>query len=247
MEKRIMIKLEKVDAGYPGSVILENVSFDVHKGEIFILLGGSGCGKSTVMKHMIGLNPVLGGRLFVAGLEWDFDTRAELCRKIGVMYQSGALFGSMTCLENVMLPLREFTGLKKRARRERAMELLKDVELEDAADKMPSEISGGMRKRVAIARAMALDPEVVFLDEPSAGLDPITSSALDDLILRLRCEKGMTFVIVTHELDSIFKIADTCAMFDKSRRAMIALGSPHELKLNSKDAFVRRFFNRGGE
>lgn len=246
MEKRVMIQLKDVYAGYPGAVILENISFDVYKGEIFILLGGSGCGKSTVMKHMIGLNPVLSGSLRIAGLEWDFDTRAELCRKIGVMYQSGALFGSMTCLENVMLPLGEFSTLKRKARRERAMELLKDVELEDAAEKMPSEISGGMRKRVAIARAMALEPEVVFLDEPSAGLDPITSSSLDELILKLRGEKGMTFVIVTHELDSIFKIADRCAMFDKARRAMIALGDPKELKLKSEDVFVRRFFNRGG-
>lgn len=245
MGKEVMIQLRNVDAGYPGTVILENVSFDVYKGEIFILLGGSGCGKSTVMKHMIGLNPVLAGNLLIDGREWDFDTRAELCRKIGIMYQSGALFGSMTCLENVMLPLKEFSKLKSRVRRERAMELLRDVELEDAADKMPSEISGGMKKRVAIARAMALDPEVVFLDEPSAGLDPITSAALDDLILRLRREKGMTFVVVTHELDSIFRIADRCAMFDKARRAMIALGSPRELELKSEDAFVRRFFNRG--
>lgn len=199
------------------------------------------------MKHMIGLNPVLSGNLRVAGLEWDFDTRDELCRRIGVMYQSGALFGSMTCIENVMLPIEEFSTLKKRDRRARAMELLKDVELEDAADKMPSEISGGMRKRVAIARAMALDPEVVFLDEPGAGLDPITAAQLDELILKLRKDKGMTFVIVTHELDSIFKIADRCAMFDKARRTMIALGDPRELKLRSDDAFVRRFFNRGGE
>lgn len=247
MEKQVMIQLQNVNAGYPGAVILENITFDVFKGEIFILLGGSGCGKSTVMKHMIGLNPVLSGNLRVAGLEWDFDTRDELCRRIGVMYQSGALFGSMTCIENVMLPIEEFSTLKKRDRRARAMELLKDVELEDAADKMPSEISGGMRKRVAIARAMALDPEVVFLDEPGAGLDPITAAQLDELILKLRKDKGMTFVIVTHELDSIFKIADRCAMFDKARRTMIALGDPRELRLRSDDAFVRRFFNRGGE
>lgn len=247
MEKQVMIQLQNVNAGYPGAVILENITFDVFKGEIFILLGGSGCGKSTVMKHMIGLNPVLSGNLRVAGLEWDFDTRDELCRRIGVMYQSGALFGSMTCIENVMLPIEEFSTLKKRDRRARAMELLKDVELEDAADKMPSEISGGMRKRVAIARAMALDPEVVFLDEPGAGLDPITAAQLDELILKLRKDKGMTFVIVTHELDSIFKIADRCAMFDKARRTMIALGDPRELRLKSDDAFVRRFFNRGGE
>lgn len=240
-----LITLKHVDAGYPGAVILKNVSFDIAKGEVFILLGGSGCGKSTIMKHMIGLNPVLAGRLTVAGMEWSPATRDALFRKIGVMYQSGALFGSMTCLENVLLPLEEFSGLKKAERVERAMALLKDVELADAAEKLPSEISGGMKKRVAIARAMALDPEVVFLDEPSAGLDPITSSALDDLILKLRDEKKTTFVVVTHELPSIFKIADRAAMFDKSRRSMIALGSPAELRDRSDDPFVRRFFSRG--
>ena len=240
-----VISLRNVDAGYPGALILENVSFDVGRGEIFILLGGSGCGKSTIMKHMIGLNPVLAGRLTVAGLEWSARTRDALFRRIGVMYQSGALFGSMTCLENVLLPLEEFSGLRRAAREEKARALLADVELADAADKMPGEISGGMRKRVAIARAMALDPEVVFLDEPSAGLDPITSSALDDLVLRLRREKGMTFVVVTHELPSIFKIADRCAMFDKARRGMIALGEPAALRDGSDDGFVRRFFNRG--
>lgn len=240
-----VIELKHVDAGYPGVVILKDVSFEVRRGEVFILLGGSGCGKSTIMKHMIGLNPILAGELRVAGLEWSRKTRKELCRKIGVMYQSGALFGSMTCLENVMLPLEEFSKLNRKERRERAMSLLADVELADAADKMPSEISGGMKKRVAIARAMALDPEVVFLDEPSAGLDPITSSSLDDLILKLKREKGMTFVVVTHELPSIFKIADRCAMFDKARHGMIALGTPQDLKVNSKDDFVKKFFNRG--
>jgi len=240
-----LVVLERVDAGYPGATILRDLSFEVLRGEIFILLGGSGCGKSTVLKHMIGLNPVLAGRLTVAGREWSDRTRAALCRKIGVMYQSGALFGSMTCLENVRLPLDEFSGLPRAARDGQALALLRDVELADAADRMPSEISGGMRKRVAIARAMALEPEVVFLDEPSAGLDPITSAALDDLILRLREEKGMTFVVVTHELPSIFKIGDRAAMFDKARRGMVALGDPRALRDGSDDPFVRKFFNRG--
>jgi phospholipid/cholesterol/gamma-HCH transport system ATP-binding protein len=178
-------------------------------------------------------------------MEWTAANRQRLFRKIGVMYQSGALFGSMTCLENVRLPLDEFSFLSKKTRNERAMELLSDVELADAADKMPSELSGGMRKRVAIARAMALDPEVVFLDEPGAGLDPITAYALDELILSLRQTKRMTFVVVSHELDSIFRIADRAAVFDKARRGMIALGDPRELKESSGDPFVRRFFNRG--
>ncbi|MGN0833660.1 MAG: ABC transporter ATP-binding protein [Kiritimatiellia bacterium] len=240
-----IIELEHVDAGYPGAVVLHDLTFSVRRGEVFVLLGGSGCGKSTVMKHMIGLNPVLSGRLTLAGLEWGAATRAELCRKIGVMYQSGALFGSMTCLENVMLPMEEFTRLKAAERRERALELLASVGLADAADKLPNEISGGMRKRAAIARALALDPEVLFLDEPSAGLDPITSSALDDLVLGLRERTRKTFVVVTHELPSVFRIADRAAMFDRERRGMIALGRPQDLRDGSDDPFVRRFFNRG--
>lgn len=240
-----IITLNHVDAGYPGAVILHDVSLEIKRGEIFILLGGSGCGKSTIMKHMIGLNPVLAGTLAIDALEWNSENRAALCRKIGVMYQSGALFGSMNLLQNVMLPLEEFTRLKRRQREERALELLARVDLADAAGKMPSEISGGMKKRAAIARAMALDPEILFLDEPSAGLDPITSSALDDLILKLRAEQNMTFVVVTHELPSIFKIADRCAMFDKARGRMIALGDPRELKVASKDPFVLNFFARG--
>lgn len=246
MDGENIIELRGVDAGYPGAVILRDVSFSVKKGEIFILLGGSGCGKSTIMKHMIGLNPVLAGSLVVAGLEWSAKTRAALCRKIGVMFQSGALFGSMTCLENVLLPLEEFAGLGFKARMAKALALLDAVGLADAARKLPAEISGGMRKRVAIARAMALDPEVVFLDEPSAGLDPITANQLDELILSLRAARGMTFVVVTHELPSIFKIADRCAMFDKARQAMIALGEPRALAESSEDPFVKKFFSRGG-
>ena len=240
-----IIELEHVDAGYPDAVILKDVSFSVARGEVFVLLGGSGCGKTTIMRHLTGLNPILAGKLTVAGLERGPKTRDTLFRKIGVMYQSGALFGSMTCLDNVLLPLEEFARMKASERRERAMACLEAVEMADAARKMPSEISGGMRKRAAIARALALDPEVLFLDEPSAGLDPITSCALDDLILKLKDETKKTFVVVTHELPSIFKIADRAAMFDKARQGMIALGSPQELKERSDDPFVRKFFNRG--
>ena len=239
-----VIELEHVDAGYPGVKILEDVSFSVRRGEIFVLLGGSGCGKSTIMRHMIGLNAVQGGVLRVLGMEMNRKNRDRILRKIGVMYQSGALFGSMTCLQNVMLPLEEFTRLRKKERMDKARELLAQVGLADAESKMPSEISGGMKKRVAIARALALEPEIIFLDEPSAGLDPITSSALDDLILQIRKDRGTTFVVVTHELPSIFKIADRCAMFDKARRGMIAIGAPTELRDSSDDQFVRKFFGR---
>ena len=245
MDMENVIELERVDAGYPGVKILEDVSFSIRRGEIFVLLGGSGCGKSTIMRHMIGLNAVQGGVLRILGMEMNRRNRDRILRKIGVMYQSGALFGSMTCLQNVMLPLEEFTGLRKAERIAKARELLAQVGLADAESKMPSEISGGMKKRVAIARALALEPEIIFLDEPSAGLDPITSSALDDLILQIRKDRGTTFVVVTHELPSIFKIADRCAMFDKARRGMIAIGSPSELRDSSDDQFVRRFFGRG--
>ncbi len=244
VDGRKVIELEHVSAGYPGVEILGDVTFSVEAGEVFVLLGGSGCGKSTVMRHMIGLNPVLGGSLRVLGMEMNRRNRPRILSRIGVMYQSGALFGSMTCLQNVMLPLEEFTKLGRKARIEKAKGLLAQVGLADAAEKMPAEISGGMKKRVAIARALALDPEIIFLDEPSAGLDPITSSALDDLILQIRRERGTTFVVVTHELPSIFKIADRCAMFDKARHGMIALGSPAALRDSTDDEFVKRFFAR---
>ena len=241
-----IITVSNVVAGYPGVRVLENVNFSVRRGEVFALLGGSGCGKSTIMKHLIGLNPVLDGTLVVDGLEMNAANRDRILRRIGVMYQSGALFGSMSVLENVMLPLEEFTKLPAMARRTLALMQLELVGLKDAANKMPADLSGGMRKRVAIARAMALEPSILFLDEPSAGLDLVTSNALDDLILRLRETRGVTFVVVTHELPSIFKIADRCAMFDRERRAMVALGKPAELRDSSEDPFVRRFFNRGG-
>ena len=241
-----IITVSNVVAGYPGVRVLENVNFSVRRGEVFALLGGSVCGKSTIMKHLIGLNPVLDGTLVVDGLEMNAANRDRILRRIGVMYQSGALFGSMSVLENVMLPLEEFTKLPAMARRTLALMQLELVGLKDAANKMPADLSGGMRKRVAIARAMALEPSILFLDEPSAGLDPVTSNALDDLILRLRETRGVTFVVVTHELPSIFKIADRCAMFDRERRAMVALGKPAELRDSSEDPFVRRFFNRGG-
>ena len=245
MGNESVIELEHVDAGYPGVAVLQDVSFSVRRGEIFVLLGGSGCGKSTVMRHMIGLNQVLGGTLRILGMEMNRRNRDRILRRIGVMYQSGALFGNMTCLQNVLLPREEFSNLRRSDRIDKARSLLAHVGLADAESKMPSEISGGMKKRVAIARALALDPEIIFLDEPSAGLDPITSSALDDLILQIRKDRNTTFVVVTHELPSIFKIADRCAMFDKARKGMIAIGIPAGLRDSSDDSFVRAFFSRG--
>ena len=246
-ESENIISVEHLDAGYPGVRVLQNVNFESAQGEVFALLGGSGCGKSTMMKHLIGLNPALAGKITIDGLVMNELNRPQILRRIGVMYQSGALFGSMSVLENVMLPLEEFTRLPFQLRRTLALMQLELVGLKEAADKMPADLSGGMKKRAAIARAMALEPAILFLDEPSAGLDPLTSSALDDLILRLRDTRGVTFVVVTHELPSIFKIADRCAMFDRARHAMVALGKPAELRESSADPFVRRFFNRGGD
>lgn len=229
--------------------IFRDVSFDIDEGEVFVILGGSGCGKSTLLKHMIGLRPPRSGEVLIGGRDMASAEGAErdaLLRRIGVMYQSGALFGSMTLLENVALPLEEFTDLPPDAVRAVALLKLGLVGLSQAAGLLPAEISGGMRKRAAIARAMALDPRILFLDEPSAGLDPVTSAELDQLIIRLSRTLGATFVVVTHELDSIYTIADRIIMLDKRTRGIVAQGDPRELRDHAKDPEVRRFFLRGG-
>lgn len=241
-----IVECEDLSAGYPGRTVLEHVSFSVKRGEIFALLGGSGCGKSTIMKHIAGLNPPVAGRLRVSGIEMNAANRDRILAGIGVMFQSGALFGSMTLLENVMLPLEEFSPLPTELRTACALAKLELVGLREFAGFLPSAISGGMKKRAAIARAMALDPGLILLDEPSAGLDPVTSAALDDLVLKLREERGTTFIIVTHELPSVFKIADRCAIFDRDRRGMAACGVPAELRERRDDPFIEAYFNRGG-
>jgi phospholipid/cholesterol/gamma-HCH transport system ATP-binding protein len=241
------IEVRGVTIGYGDRVIQRDLNFQVRKGEVFVILGGSGSGKSSVLKVMIGLVPPVAGQVLFDGedlIRAEGDDRLRLLRRFGVMYQGGALFGSMTVRENVRLPLDEFSDLDLVERDLVALGKLNLVGLLPAAVRMPSELSGGMIKRAAIARALALDPGILFLDEPSAGLDPITSAGLDETIRELSRGLGITFVVVTHELQSIFAIADRCVVLDAQRQTIIAEGVPADLRDHSPDPYVRQFFSR---
>ena len=245
-----VIEVRDLRAGYGETVILEKISFSVAKGEIFAILGGSGSGKSTLLKHIIGLYPPRGGEVLIEGknlVALEGEARTRLLQRFGVMYQNGALFGSMTVRENVRVPLDVFTDLPLPVKNAIAETKLAQVGLLAATEKLPAELSGGMCKRAAIARAMALDPAIVFLDEPSAGLDPVSSADLDNLIKRLAKDFSITFVMVTHELASIFGIADRVVLLDGKSKTILAEGDPRTLRDTSKIPLVQRFFRREGE
>ena len=242
------IEVRDLDMAYGDRVIQRNLSFTVRRGDIFVVMGGSGCGKSTLLRHMIGLNqPARGEVLYDGHSFWSAEPaeRDQMMRGFGVLYQSGALWSSMTLADNVALPLGEYTDLSPAQIQEIVSLKLALVGLAGFEDFYPSEISGGMRKRAGLARAMALDPDILFFDEPSAGLDPISSRLLDDLILELRNSLGATVVIVTHELPSIFAVATNSVFLDAETKTMIAAGNPKELLEHSPDPKVRRFLTRG--
>jgi phospholipid/cholesterol/gamma-HCH transport system ATP-binding protein len=244
---RDIIRVEQVDLGYGEQPILRNLNLCVQESEIVTILGGSGCGKSTLLKALIGLLPPLRGRVLVGGediTDQDPETLMRARRKMGVLFQSGALLGSLTLAENVALPLKEFTHLSKEFIDRIVRLKLRQVHLEDYGHYLPAELSGGMRKRAGLARAMALDPEILFFDEPAAGLDPITAAEMDQLILQLNATLGTTMVVITHELASIFAISHRSIMLEKERQGIIAVGDPRKLRDESPDPLVRAFFRR---
>jgi phospholipid/cholesterol/gamma-HCH transport system ATP-binding protein len=242
------ILVKDLTMAFGSFVVQRDLTFTVNRGDVFIIMGGSGCGKSTLMRHMIGLLPPAKGKIYYGDISfWDaeLDQRDRIMQNVGILYQSGALFSSMTLAENIALPLQQYTDLSPDQIREIVSLKLSLVGLAGFDEYYPSEISGGMQKRAGLARAMAMDPDVLFFDEPSAGLDPISSRLLDDLILELSESLRATVIIVTHELASIFAVGNNSVFLDPEAKTMIAQGDPQKLLAESKNPTVHKFLTRG--
>jgi phospholipid/cholesterol/gamma-HCH transport system ATP-binding protein len=244
---KTIIQVRDLEARYGDDPILKAVNLDIYKGEILAIIGGSGCGKTTFLRHLIGLRQPYAGHILIDDIDiasGDEAAFAQALRKIGILFQGGALFGSMTIAENVALPIREYTDLPSAAIASLVRMKLCSVDLGGYENHLPSELSGGMIKRAGLARALALNPEILFLDEPTAGLDPVISAEIEELILRINHSIGTTMVIVTHSLNMIFRVAHRVVMLDKSAKGIVAQGDPNELKTKSPNPVVRQFFNR---
>jgi phospholipid/cholesterol/gamma-HCH transport system ATP-binding protein len=244
------IIVQNLEMAYGSFVLQRNLNFTINRGDIFIIMGGSGCGKSTLLRHLVGLKEPAKGRVLYGNVSfWDADpdVRKQIMMGVGILYQSGALWSSMTLAENIALPIKEYRNLRPVEIQELVSLKLSLVGLAGFENYYPSEISGGMRKRAGLARAMALDPDILFFDEPSAGLDPISARLLDDLILELRDSLGSTIVVVTHELASIFAIGNNSVFLDADTKTMTAGGNPGKLLAESQDPKIRAFLTRGEE
>jgi phospholipid/cholesterol/gamma-HCH transport system ATP-binding protein len=242
------ITIKDLTMAYGDFVVMRDLNFTINRGDVFIIMGGSGCGKSTLMRHMVGLKSPAKGQIFYEDVSfWEAEPveRDRLMRGVGILYQSGALWSSLTLAENVALPLEQYTDLSASHIKDIVSIKLSLVGLAGFEEFYPSEISGGMRKRAGLARAMALDPEILFFDEPSAGLDPISAHLLDQLILQLRESLGATVVVVTHELASIFAIGNNSVFLDAETRTMGAVGDPKKLRDVSPDPKIQNFLLRG--
>lgn len=248
IENNVQIKAENLTVGYGDNVLMREIDFNINKHDIFIIMGGSGCGKSSLLRVLTGLVPPLGGKIFINGKNFigaDQQQKKQIMQDSGILYQSGALFSSMTLAENIALPLQLYRNYPEKQIKELVSLKLALVGLAGFEEYYPSEISGGMKKRAGLARALALDPEIVYFDEPSAGLDPISSKLLDDLILDINHSLGTTIVIVTHELSSIFAIGNNSIYLDGSSKSIIGRGNPNEMLKNPPNETVYQFLTRG--